>query len=194
VKGEMILKLYAMFIVLVLSAIALTGCNSSEGITQKDIGIVKADNKGVAVQYGMSRSDTEKVLGNGELVGKTLTKYDNGVSVVFRDDKVVAIGLETGSEEIYTTTSGAKIGMLEDEIKKIYGETVSLSSSQDPMISYCYNSETGEFLTTEDLNGISKRMQPPETDKLYIFSFIFDERGHAIGIQVSDGTYGFYIS
>ncbi|WP_156739222.1 hypothetical protein [Paenibacillus oryzae] len=47
-----------------------------------------------------------------------------------------------------------------------------------------------EFLTTEDLTGISKRMQLPEMDKLYIFSFIFDERGHAIGIQVSDGTYG----
>ncbi|GEM_PF-4621487 len=109
------MKLYAMFIVLVFSAIVLTGCNSSEGIAHKDIGIVKAGNKGDAVQYGMSRSDTEKVLGNGELVGKTLTKYDNGVSVVFRDDKVVAIGLETGSEEIYTTTSGAKIGMLEDE-------------------------------------------------------------------------------
>ncbi|MNF03227.1 hypothetical protein D3C80_2025000 [compost metagenome] len=83
--------------------------------------------------------------------------------------------------------------MLEDEIKKIYGETGSLSSPQVSTISYYYNSETGEFLSIEDLTGISKRMQPPETDKLYIFSFIFDEHGHAIGIQVSDGTYGFYL-
>lgn len=186
------MKLYKMLIVLVLIALTLTGCNSSEGITQKDIGIVKVGDKNAVVQYGMSRSDAEKVLGNGEIVGKTLTTYDNGVSVVYRDEKVVAIALKEGSKESYTTTSGAKIGMSEDEITKLYSEVEPLRTPQVSMNSYHYNSETGKFLTEEDLVGLSARMLPPESDKLYVFFYMFDSLGKINGIQLSDGTYSLF--
>lgn len=185
------MKLYKTLMVLVLCAIALTGCNSSGGITKKDLGIVKVDNKDDLVQYGMSRSDSEKVLGKGEAKGKNGVSYENGITVIYRNEKVVAIRLGEGSEGVYTTTNGAKIGMLEDQIKEIYGE-IAVESSPKGYLSYYYDTGDKTFLNREEADGLSGKIKPPETEKMHIVTLKFDANGYSENIVLSDGTYVFF--
>ena len=71
--------------------VLMVGCTSSQGsISKGDMSIVKINNHKQIVQYGMNRADTEKVLGKGEK-GLFGIKYDDGVIIQYRDEKVAGI-------------------------------------------------------------------------------------------------------
>lgn len=190
----MTMKFGKILMALFLSAIVLTGCNSSGGITKKELGVVKVDDKDAIVHYGMTRSDAEKLLGKEKNAGKVLVSYENGIDVAYREDNVVAIFLKKESEGFYTTTSGARIGMLEYEIKNIYGakDIISLPSTYTSY--YNYSTETKKFLTQEELNELSGKLKPPESEKLYIlnFNFSLDSPGKVEKIMLSDATFGYF--
>lgn len=48
--------------------------------------------------YGMRRKDAEKVLGTGSVGITNSYTYESGVSVLYRDDKAVAITLQRESQ------------------------------------------------------------------------------------------------
>lgn len=111
-----------VFVLLFL--ILLTACGSSKsGLTVDDLAIVKVDDQKAVIKYGMSRADSEKVLGKGEkmTIGDSFT-YNSGVRIMYRNDKVAGISLTDESADAYETVSGLKIGMLKDEIKEVYGD------------------------------------------------------------------------
>ncbi|WP_238649776.1 hypothetical protein [Paenibacillus piscarius] len=166
--------------VLVLLFLAvLTACGSSKsGISTDDLAIVKVDDEKAIVSYGMSRASVEKVTGEAESEGfGNMMFYNNGVSVIYRDNSVVGILLSEDSKGKYKTVGGAEINMNKNDFKKIYGEEVGIDSPNN--LAYAYDSVNKEYL--KELKYDSEY-----TNKKYLISPTFNDKGEAERILVSD--------
>lgn len=163
------MKLYKMLIALMLSVILLAGCGSSGNFS---MGIIKTDDKKHPVEYGMSRSEVEKILGKGKKMSEQIVEYSS-LRLWYRDDKISAIIVFINSENEYATTSGVQAGMLEDDIKKIYGEKFFSDKNNGGYLTYYYNTETQDFIYPEQGKETIEaiRMKP---EKVYVLKFFFE--------------------
>lgn len=111
-------QIYIIFTATIVLLI-LAGCSSSSGVirsaemepdtfSEQDMAIYKADNSKERISYGMSRKDAEKVLGTGNEGLPNSYTYESGVSVLYREDKAVAITLRVNTEGIYRTARGTR--------------------------------------------------------------------------------------
>lgn len=170
-------------LVLLFSVILiLAGCGSKSGLSKNDIGIRKIEDPNAKVVYGMSRADAEKVLGKGEQMGIGYN-YENGVRAYFREDKVVGVSLDDAANGIFETISGAEIGMLESEFKKIYGDKFVDDGGN---LGYFYNTKTESFST----KGVPKASSEEEAEQIFVIDVRFDENGYADRISLLDHLMG----
>lgn len=179
-------------LVLIFSVLLLlAGCGSKSGLSKDDIGIRKIDDRKAKVVYGMSQEDVEKVLGGGEKRGdgfgtKNSFTYDSGIKIAYRDEKVVSIVLDEGSSDVYETLKGARVGMIKNEIEKLYGENY-LKESYERTLDYIYDTANKKFIT--DSNS-SKELKVD--NKTYMISSTFNSDGYAKTIMLLDREYGVY--
>ncbi|WP_042201834.1 hypothetical protein [Paenibacillus camerounensis] len=167
-------------ILVLLFLAVLTACGSSKsGITPDDLAIVKVDDKNAVVKYGMSRANVEKVLGEAERDGLgNMMFYADGVSVIFRDNVLVAIHLSEDSKGKYKTVGGAEVNMNKNDFKKIYGDDNSIEAPNN--LDYLYDSENKEYLTE------MKPDQENTKNRKYLISVTFNDNAEANRILVSD--------
>ncbi|KHF33416.1 hypothetical protein CM49_04364 [Paenibacillus sp. P1XP2] len=166
-------------LMLMVLIVILSGCSGggSAKLSRESIGIKRVD-EGGQVTYGMSRSDAENVLGTGEKKAFGF-EYSDGVSIQYRDDKVVAVVLSEESDGIYQTIDGIKVGMLEDEIKKRYGKKY-VNDSKTGSLDYHYDTNKGQFLTREDIKNSG------DSENVFVLSVTFDDNGYAKRIMLLD--------
>lgn len=168
----------SLFALLIL--VILTACGSSpNGLKADDLAAVKAENK-EALQYGMSRTDVEKILGEGEegALSSRFREYESGITTLYRDDRIVLIYLSEDSAGVFKTKSGAEIGMTKDQIIKLYGKEHSESDS-DSHYTYFYDSKNKKYL--KDVKNLGD-----DSENIYVVSFSFNDDGKVKSIGLSD--------
>lgn len=97
------------------------------------------------ISHGMSRVETEKILGKGENISDEAFDYEKGVSITYSSNKVRAIGLKSESEGEFETAQGIKVGMLSSEVLKLYGEENNLNDSSS-WIEIVYDADKHDYL------------------------------------------------
>ncbi|WP_340023032.1 lipoprotein [Paenibacillus sp. FSL K6-1096] len=159
----------------------LTACgDSKDGVTTKDLAIQKVNDSKAVVQYGMSRTEAEEVLGKGEDKGiANAVNYDSGVSIMYREDKVAGITLGKESKDAYETAGGFKIGMSKDDFKQVYGD--QYLKDMESNLDYAYDSRNKRYLQEKEWAAKSE-----DDTKIYVISAMFDGKGVANGIVLVD--------
>lgn len=185
------MKLYRILIALILSATVLVGCSTSNDFS---MGIVKTDQNKSPVKYGMGRSEVEKILGEGDdesSDGQTVY-YGKSLRLWYRDDKISGIELRVNSEEAYVTTSGVKAGMVEDDIKKIYGEKFYSDMKNGGRLTYYYDTETKEIVNQETEQSNKKLTEAirEKPEGIYVLKFKFDKSGYLWEFSMTDSKLG----
>lgn len=182
-------RVYIVWTVIFL-LFALPGCGNTEAVNmepdtffKQDMAIFKTDNSQEQVSYGMSRKAAEKVLGNGKAGIPNSYTYEFGVSVIYRNNKVVSLALTGEPQGVYRTARGAELGMSKTAIKELYGAKYAIEN--DKYMDYYYNSESGQLYegSVKELNSLKgdalKRRQ--------MVSTVYDEAGNARVIILMDG-------
>lgn len=135
----------------------------------------------------MSRASAEKVIGEPEDDGLgSMMFYNNGVSIIYRDNSVVANSLREESKGKYKAVDGAEINMNKTDVKKIYGEDKAVEASDN--LSYVYDSEKKEYLTE------MKPDQENAENKKHLVSVKFNDKGEAESILVSDVNAALFVN
>ncbi|MGF7046443.1 hypothetical protein J2T13_000919 [Paenibacillus sp. DS2015] len=164
---------------LIVFALLLSGCGGEASFPADDMAIYKTGNKKKVVRYGMSRVEAEKVLGEEEKPSGDGYLYDSGVAIFYRDDKVAGIRLDKESKKTFQTKN-IKIGMLEDDVKKKYG---NITMAVAPLsLDYYYDTLTKKFL--DDPMSLPKSQEGKEN--IYIISNTIDESGSVECIYLFD--------
>lgn len=183
------MKVYSSMLLFIVSLFLVTGCAStSANISAEDLTIIKSIDKNDFVKYGMSRSDAENILGKGE---KTFLgfEYNDGVTIMYRDDQVAGIALSEDAKGIYTTSNNIGIGMLEDDIKKQYGDQYMADQSNGGFLTYYYDTENKAFLKDKSPTSITQE----NSQKIYVITIAFDENGYADRIMLLDHLMAVYM-
>ncbi|CAM3301752.1 MULTISPECIES: hypothetical protein [Paenibacillus] len=177
-----------LFVVLL---IMLAGCNEKgqgTGLTKKDLSIERVGQEKSKVEYGMNRSDVEKVLGTGEKSTLNFFSYESGVRIMYREDKVAGISLEKEAADAYQSPK-IKIGMLKEDIKKAYGEENVLLEA-DKSIDFAYDTKEGSFLTQDS----KTKENIEDMEDVYLVSVVFDDNGYAERIMLLDQRMAMYMN
>ncbi|WP_046503017.1 hypothetical protein [Paenibacillus riograndensis] len=124
----------------------LTACGSSKnGLTADDLAIVKVGDEKAVVQYGMSRANVEKVLGEAENDGaRGMMFYNNGVGVLYRENSAVAILMNEDSKGSFITSGGLEVNMNKNDLYKIYDEKNAIEVSGS--LNFAYDSVDKKYL------------------------------------------------
>ncbi|ETT53485.1 MULTISPECIES: hypothetical protein [unclassified Paenibacillus] len=182
-------RVYTVWTVILL-LFALPGCGNNEAVSmepdtfsKQDMAIFKADNSKERVSYGMSRKAAEKVLGKGTVGLPNSYSYEFGVSVIYRDNKVVSMAMAGEPQGVYRTARGAELGMSKTRIKELYGTKAAIEN--DKYMDYYYNSESGQLYERavkewNSLTGDALR-------DIQMLSTLYDEAGNARIIILMDG-------
>lgn len=164
-----------------ITFIMMVGCSSGvDSYSQDDMCIVhiESDQK---VCYGDSRSDAEEIVGRGERDDFGWFKYADGVSLGYRDDKVVMMTLYKESQGIYATARGSSVGDLKDDIMKMYGKENAIDLAEKNL-DYIYDKNTGKYL---DRGPESASIE--ERENIYhVISAMLDDDGYAYVIMILD--------
>ncbi|MNB94861.1 hypothetical protein D3C75_420220 [compost metagenome] len=187
-------QIYIIFTATIVLLI-LAGCSSSSGVirsaemepdtfSEQDMAVYKADNSKERISYGMSRKDAEKVLGTGNEGLPNSYTYESGVSVLYREDKAVAITLRVNTEGIYRTARGAHVGMTSSAIKELYGEKYAIAEG-DQSMEYYYDTKTATMLERSEVNMNS--LSGEELVDIHLLSTAYNAEGKAVFVILMDG-------
>lgn len=116
--------------------------------------------------------------------------YEGGIQLFYRKDEVAAIRLTEESEGRYQTARGAKVGMPQNEMVKLYGDQY-MDSPGSGFLDYFYDSENDKLLTdpTQDLPPGS----PEDAEKIHLVSTKLDADEHAESILILDRRWAVYM-
>jgi len=173
-------RVFALMLIIVMA-----GCSTESikpnTLSVDDLCIHRDDDKKNKVCYGMSRSDAEKVLGTGEK--SIMFKYDYGVGIIYRDDKIVSIALDQDSKNVYNTIRGSKIGNLKEDVLTLYGDKYPIIRTTSPQsLDYVYDIENNKFIGEVSYEKMDKQKL---RDHLFV-STVFNEDGYVNRIFLSD--------
>jgi outer membrane protein assembly factor BamE (lipoprotein component of BamABCDE complex) len=164
--------------------ILLAGCsqNPKDGISEDQLAVIRLDDK-VKISFGMTRDEVNEKLGVENPGDDVFTGYDSGLSVIFREDKVVSITLSEGSEGVYETADGVGVGMTKQETMDVYGDK-SRAAQQDPenSLSYIYDTETEEYWSSHQ----EVEMEAQNISGLYLINSRFNPDGSLQMISLGD--------
>jgi len=159
----------------VVLLLTILGCGGEKSFqpntfTKDDMCITPIDAGKQNICYGMARPDVENLLGPGQLDDFAFTEYEHGVSVMYRNDVVVGLALEQGSQGMYTTARGAEIGMSKEDIKVLYGDKHAVEQGERNL-DYFYDSVNQTFMT--QLPSLANQTRE-DMESTYILSVIMD--------------------
>ncbi|BBI32671.1 hypothetical protein [Cohnella abietis] len=182
------MKSFLRLTVLVLLITVAVGCSGGSSFkpntfSSSDMCIVKINNKS-KVCYGDSRSQAEKVLGSGTK-SPFGYEYDFGVKLAFRDDKIVFLSFDEDAKGVYRTARGAKIGMLNSDVKKLYGN--KYSGEDGIYLGYFYDSKDKKFI-----DEVPPTWTDPNSDigvNTFVLQAYFDDNGYTDRIMLIDYQY-----
>lgn len=169
----------------------LLGCSSDNSelteIKQSDLCVTHIGLK-KNVCYGDQKVDVEKITGlTIDTETKIYTNYKDGLSVFYRDDKVVGVKLRSDSLNVYKIKYG-KIGESKESIIKSLGATNALNNA--PInLDYFYDSRNNSFMT----EVMDQRGSHEEMEQVYILSFLFDSNINANSIMFTDMKMAIYL-
>lgn len=92
----------------------MAGCSGgasefkADAFSKEDLCIVESGGSHAKICYGDSRSKVEKTLGQGKDLGALGFVYDNGVTVMYRDDAAAGILLKEESAGKFKTIRGLR--------------------------------------------------------------------------------------
>lgn len=154
--------------------------------SSKDMAIIEIKT-GKKVNYGMSRSDAEKVIGKGEISGtmKYMIEYDNGLVVAYRDDTLVYISLKESSKGIYKTARGAEVGMLKSDIVSLYGGEHQITQTPNNL-DYYFDNNSKKFM------DVPPTWNQENAINTYIVSTELDDSEYATKVMITDGQFAAY--
>ncbi|MCM3632907.1 hypothetical protein [Paenibacillus camelliae] len=167
---------------LIAMMLLLVGCSSSgnglKEIKTSDLCVthINLDSK---ICYGDEKKDVEQVTGEGEEITRFMS-YENGIRIMYRNDKVAGISLSDESLDIYESEF-AKIGDSKKSILENLGSDNSINEVPSNL-DYLYDSQTKKFILGKpDLKETAEEME-----NVYIVSFMFDGDGNARSIMLVD--------
>ncbi|MDP5276150.1 hypothetical protein [Chengkuizengella axinellae] len=167
------------FLIVLLLLLTLIGCSGKEysepdTLSKEDLCIIKIEDS-KKVCYGMSKEDTEEILGAALVEDSFYNDYDFGVRVGYREDLVAFIFLNYQSKDIYQTSRGAQVGMSREDIKNLYGS--KYVNELDYELRYAFDSNNNIFLDYEMRNNNLESLNIEDMEKTYIthFSFLDDD-------------------
>lgn len=171
-------------IFVIATLLVLTGCGSSDKMIMKnDLSFNKVGDRKAKVGYGMSRSQVEKVIGKGR-TGKFRDEYPSGITIMYREDTVASIFIDENAKDIYETSGGLKIGMLESDAKKKYGDQFFADVETGAILAYAYDTSTKSFLNRE--SPAKKQKSEEEMEDVLMITMTFDNEGYATSILMMD--------
>ncbi len=172
-KGLMEMKKILTACLAVVTMILMASCGGKDFkphvMTKADIGAVRISD-GAKIEYGMKRTDVEKILGQGEenAVQSAAITYDEGkISVFYRrnetesaenvsDQQTVAgVMLNAQSAGAYQTPRGLEAGKTVQEVLDAYGEYPGIRSELS--LSYQYDMARKKMIAP-DQNNLDRDM------------------------------------
>ncbi|CAM4402193.1 hypothetical protein [Paenibacillus tarimensis] len=182
------MRLTGLLVLLLVVVSVLGGCgSSSSGLTKEDLSISKIDDSKAQIEYGMNRSDVEKILGTGEQISPASISYGSDVAVFYRDDKVAGINLGRNSADVFQTTKAIKVGMARSDIKEVYGSD-NAQFDTPKSLTYAYDVKEKAFLS-----DIPKGIETDELINIYMVSIMFDDEENAESIMLIDERMASYL-
>lgn len=164
-----------LWIISVIALFAISGCGGQVSSFQEDTFsdidkcIVSIQNS-KALCYGDSKADIEEIIQSTGESWHTFVMYPSGLRVAYRDDVAVGFQLFKGSEKVYQTARGARIGMSKDEIMHLYGSKYAHEATSNHL-DYAYDMETGKFVEKSLLFSTEVQMK---RKKIFLISAMFD--------------------
>ncbi|MBD8838875.1 hypothetical protein IFU39_13725 [Paenibacillus sp. CFBP 13594] len=173
-------RLFIAFTAVLLFLITACG-GKTNTLTEKDIEIINVHTN-EKISHGMSRAEIEKILGKGEKIGDDMFGYDEGVTIIYKDDKLIGIMLSNRSKGIFETAQGVKIGMLGSEVLELYGSQNNIDN--DPrMIEFAYEENSGKFL-----KEYPKSDEEAQAVQIYTYDSFLDDNQYIFSINLIDST------
>ncbi|QHT59205.1 hypothetical protein GXP70_03960 [Paenibacillus lycopersici] len=158
-----------------IALFAISGCRGqttsfqADAFLEKDKCIVSIEaNKTLC--YGDSRAAVEAVVGGDGDNGKPIAGYDSGVRVAYRGDAAVGFLLGEGSEGVYRTARGARVGMSKDEVMNLYGRQYAYEATPYNL-DYAYDTKAGQFVDKTKANSNEIQL---ERERIFLISALFD--------------------
>ncbi|QMV40341.1 hypothetical protein [Cohnella cholangitidis] len=179
---------------LAAALLIMAGCSGrasefkADTFSKDDLCIVESGGSRAKICYGDSRSEVEKALGQGKDTGALGYVYDNGVTVMYRDDAAAGILLKEESAGKFKTVRGASISDSKSSIKRLYGEKVALDATEHNL-DYIYDSRADRFF---DGGPNDPRQTMEDSVDTYILSALFNEDGYATLLMVIDRRMAVY--
>lgn len=102
--------------------------------------------------------------------GHPLVMYPSGVRVAYRGDVAVGFQLMEGSEGVYQTARGARIGMSKADIMNLYGFNYAYEATPNNL-DYAYDMKTGKFV--DKMQVFSAAVQQ-KREQIFLVSAMFD--------------------
>ncbi|CAH0120683.1 MULTISPECIES: hypothetical protein [unclassified Paenibacillus] len=176
------------YVTIIALLLFFTGCSGDGGfkpdtpLSESDLCIITMDEK-QKVCYGMEREEAEKVLGQGEK-SSFFYQYDHGVDIIYREGKTVAlIRLTEGSEKMYRTVRGSKVGDLKQDVFTLYGKKYAIDRETEPhSIDYVYDVSNQKFLA--EISSKNKDFKTLQDH--YFVSAGYNDDGSVVYLYVSD--------
>ncbi|MFX3635470.1 MAG: hypothetical protein ACE3L7_04230 [Candidatus Pristimantibacillus sp.] len=173
----MLKRLLITTAVLMLLAGCSNGGSGLKEIKASDLCVTHI-NLDANICYSDDRKKVEVVTGEGE-EGFGIN-YNNGISIMYREDRVAGIVLNDESLGIYKTTIGVELGQLKKEIKEQYGTDITVDGVKT--LDFFYDSDKANFINP----SLDKKDTAEDMEKVYLHSFSFNEEGLASRIMLLD--------
>ncbi|WP_018759927.1 hypothetical protein [Paenibacillus terrigena] len=164
-----------LWMISVIELFAISGCRGqktsfqADTFSDKDKCIVSIQNS-KALCYGDSRADIEAIIQDGGDSGHPFVIYHSGVRVAYRGDVAVGFQLLEGSEDVYQTARGARVGMSKAEVMNLYGHKYAYEATPNNL-DYAYDMKTGKFVEkTQVFSGAVQEKR----EQIFLVSAMFD--------------------
>lgn len=160
----------------VIALFVISGCGGAQKtsfqadiFSDKDKCIVSIQNS-KTLCYGDSRADIEAIIQDGGDSGHPLVMYHSGLRVAYRGDVAVGFQLFEGSEEVYQTARGARVGMSKAEIMNLYGLKYAYEATPNNL-DYAYDMKTGKFVEKTQVFSVEVQLK---REQIFFVSAMFD--------------------
>ena len=173
------------WVICVIVLFAISGCGGKVTSFQEDA-FSDEDKCIVSIQdsktlcYGDSRADIEAIFQDSGDSGHPLVMYNSGVRVAYRGDVAVGFQLFEGSEELYQTARGARVGMSKAEVMNLYGHKYAHEATPNNL-DYAYDMEMGKFI--EKMQVFSVEVQE-KREQIFLIYGMFDGNNGGAASQI----------
>lgn len=164
-----------LWIISVIALFAISGCGEQKTSFQADT-FSDRDKCIVSIQnsknlcYGDSRADIEAIIQDGGDSGHPIVRYHSGLRVAYRGDVAVGFHLIEGSEEVYQTARGARVGLSKAEVMNLYGFKYAYEETPHHL-DYAYDLKTGKFVEKTQIYSTEVQLK---REQIFRVSAMFD--------------------